>query len=145
MRAHCADFEKNMNVTELRVVLTVENYARAVAFYRDTLGLAEAADYSSPDGRVTLLEAGRATIEIADARQADFIDQVEAGRRVAGPIPFAFEVDDSAEVANRLAAAGATIMAGPTVTPWRDRNVRLDPPDGVQLTLFTVLGDAPIS
>jgi len=34
--------------------------------------------------------------------------------------------------------ASATIVGGPVVTPWNDRNVRLDPPEGVQLTLFTV-------
>jgi hypothetical protein len=49
-------------------------------------------------------------------------------------------VADSAETSQRLAAAGASIVAGPVVTPWNHRNVRLDPPEGVQLTLFTVLG-----
>lgn len=127
-----------MSVSQLRVVLTVDDYERALAFYRDALGLAAEADFSSADGRVTLLQAGRATIEIADTRQAEFIDSVEVGRRVAGPIRLAFEVDDSAELADRLAGAGATVVAGPVVTPWGDRNVRLDPPDGVQLTLFTV-------
>jgi catechol 2,3-dioxygenase-like lactoylglutathione lyase family enzyme len=128
-----------MSVSQLRVVLTVDHYERALAFYRDSLGLTVEADYSSPDGRVTLLQAGRATIEIADARQAAFIDQVEIGRRVAGPVRLAFEVEDSASMAVRLEAAGATLVAGPVVTPWRHRNVRLDPPEGVQLTLFTVL------
>jgi catechol 2,3-dioxygenase-like lactoylglutathione lyase family enzyme len=128
-----------MSVSQLRVVLTVDDYERAVAFYRDALGLTVEADFSSPDGRVTLLQAGRATIEIADTRQADYIDRVEVGRRVAGPIRLAFEVEDSAELSDRLAVAGAVIVAGPVITPWRDRNVRLDPPDGVQLTLFTVL------
>ena len=42
-------------------------------------------------------------------------------------------------MAARLEASGATLVAGPVVTPWRDRNVRLDPPEGIQLTLFTVL------
>jgi lactoylglutathione lyase len=128
-----------MSVSQLRVVLTVDDYERALAFYRDALGLTVEADFSSPDGRVTLLQAGRATIEIADVRQADFIDRVEVGRRVAGPVRFAFEVENSAALGQRLADAGATVVAGPIVTPWRDQNVRLDPPDGVQLTLFTVL------
>jgi lactoylglutathione lyase len=136
-----------MSVSQLRVVLTVDDYDRALAFYRDALGLAVEADFSSPDGRVTLLQAGRATIEIADANQAEFIDRVEVGRRVAGPVRLAFEVDDSASTAARLEAAGATLIAGPVVTPWGDRNARLDPADGVQLTLFTVhdqsTGDSP--
>jgi len=31
------------------------------------------------------------------------------------------------------------LIAGPVTTPWNDRNVRLQAPDGTQLTLFTVL------
>jgi lactoylglutathione lyase len=69
---------------------------------------------------VTLLQAGRATIEIADVRQAEFIDRVEVGRRVAGPVRLAFEVENSAALGQRLADAGATVVAGPIVTPWRD-------------------------
>jgi len=38
-----------------------------------------------------------------------------------------------------LERAGAERIAGPVVTPWKDRNVRLRAPDGLQLTLFTVL------
>nr|BFE83903.1 hypothetical protein GCM10020093_065040 [Planobispora longispora] len=84
-----------MTVRELRLVVTAADYEEALRFYRDTLGLPERAAYSSPDGRVTILEAGRATLEIADPAQAEFIDRVEVGRRVAGRIRVAFEVDDS--------------------------------------------------
>jgi hypothetical protein len=51
----------------------------------------------------------------------------------------ALEVADSAETAHRLVAGGAEALADPVVTPWRHRNVRLRAPDGMQLTLFTVL------
>jgi len=37
-----------------------------------------------------------------------------------------------------LTEAGAEHLGGPVETPWRDRNVRLRTPDGLQLTLFTV-------
>ena len=60
-----------------------------------------------------------------------------ARRRVAGPVRVAFQVADSGAKANTLEAAGATRIAGPVVTPWNDRNVRLEAPDGTQLTLFT--------
>ena len=56
----------------------------ALCFYRDVLGLAEQAAFASPDGRVTVLEAGRTTIELADPGHAAYIDEVEVGRRVAG-------------------------------------------------------------
>jgi lactoylglutathione lyase len=128
-------------VNELRLVVTVDDYEGALAFYRDALGLHEQAAYAAPNGgRVTLLDAGRATIELADAAQADFIDEVEVGRRVAGTIRVAFEVPDARAAAQRLAAAGAELIARPTRTPWNSLNARLTAPDGLQLTLFEELG-----
>ena len=64
---------------------------------------------------------------------------MEVGRRVAGHIRVAFEVDDSAATAEQLAAAGAKVLAGPTGTPWSSLNARLEGPAGLQLTLFTEL------
>jgi lactoylglutathione lyase len=127
-------------VTELRLVVTVDDYDAALAFYRDALGLHERAAYAAPNGgRVTLLDAGRATVELADAAQADFIDEVEVGRRVAGRIRVAFEVPDARQATARLSAAGADVIAEPTRTPWNSLNARLSDPDGLQLTLFEAL------
>jgi predicted enzyme related to lactoylglutathione lyase len=129
------------DVTELRLVLTVDDYDAALAFYRDALGLVEQAAYAAPNGgRVTLLAAGRATLELADAAQAEFIDEVEVGRRVAGTVRVAFQVPDSAAATERLSAAGADVIAAPTRTPWDSLNARLTAPDGLQLTLFEELG-----
>jgi lactoylglutathione lyase len=125
-----------MTVTELRVALTVDDFERAVALYRDALGLAQIADWSSARGRVVVLEAGRATLELVDEAQAGFVDEVEAGRRVAGVVRLAFAVDDGDAAAERLIAAGADAVAPPITTPWGDRNTRLRAPDGMQLTLF---------
>ena len=83
-------------VTEMRLVVTASDYEEALRFYRDVLGLPERAAYSSPGGRVTILEAGRATLELADPSHAAYIDEVEVGRRVAGHIRVAFAVADSA-------------------------------------------------
>ncbi len=124
-------------VREMRVVVTATDYVEAVHFYRDVLGLPELADYSSADGRVVLLGAGRATLEIVDPAQAEYIDRVEVGRRVAGHIRVALEVADSAPMARRLAANGATLLADATLTPWQSINARLEAPAGLQLTLFT--------
>ena len=63
-----------------------------------------------------LLDAGRATLELTDATHAAYIDEVEVGRRVAGPIRVAFEVDDSQAATDALVAAGATLIAPPTET-----------------------------
>ena len=69
--------------TEFRVALTVEDFDGALSFYRDALGLEQVADWSSDDGRVVLLAAGRAMLELFDEAQAKSIGR--AGRRVAGP------------------------------------------------------------
>jgi predicted enzyme related to lactoylglutathione lyase len=124
-------------VSELRLVVTTPDYDTALAFYRDTLGLREQAAFSSPDGRVTILAAGRATLELTDPGNAAFIDDVEVGRRVAGPIRVAFEVTDSVAVTDRLARAGAQVVAPPTRTPWGTVNARLDAPGDLHLTLFS--------
>ena len=124
-------------VTELRVALTVASFDEALAFYRDTLGLRQLADWSSGEGRVIVLEAGRATLELLDEAQAATVDRIEAGQRVSGPIRLALEVSDSESIAARLVAAGAEQVAQPVTTPWGDRNTRVRAPDGMQLTLFT--------
>ena len=130
-------------VRELRLVLTVEDFDAALALYRDALGLEQRYAWEADDGRVVILEAGVATLELADAAQAAKIDELEVGRRVAGPVRIALEVADSEEAATRLVEAGAELVAGPVVTPWRHRNVRLRVADGMQLTLFTALNERP--
>jgi catechol 2,3-dioxygenase-like lactoylglutathione lyase family enzyme len=121
---------------ELRLVLTVDDFDAAVALYRDALGMEELPVYASEGGRIALLDAGRATLELIDEAQAAAIDEIEVGRRVAGPVRIALQVADSAGMADRL---GLERIAGPTETPWRDLNVRLEGPAGVQLTLFQPL------
>ena len=124
----------------MRLVVTAADYDEAVRFYRDVLGLPERESYASPDGRVMILEAGRATLEIADPAQAEFIDRVEVGRRVAGHIRVAFEVADSRATTRAPGGGRATVIAEPTLTPWQTRQRPPRGPAGLQLTLFS---DAP--
>jgi methylmalonyl-CoA/ethylmalonyl-CoA epimerase len=125
------------SVRELRVALTVADFERAVAFYGGALGLVQLADWSSDEGRVVVFEAGRATLELLDERQAALVDSIEGGARVSDPVRLALQVRDSAEAARRLVAAGAIPVAPPVTTPWGDRNARVRAPGGTQLTLFT--------
>jgi catechol 2,3-dioxygenase-like lactoylglutathione lyase family enzyme len=129
-----------VSVRELRVCVTAEDYDDALRFYRDVLGLQEVAAFSGR-GRVTILDAGRATLELLEPEHAEFVDEVEVGRRVAGHVRLAFEVDDAREATARLAAAGAEVVAAPTRTPWSSLNARLEGPAGLQLTLFEELGE----
>jgi lactoylglutathione lyase len=128
-------------VRELRLAVTVEDYERALAFYRDALGLPVVESWDTPNGSGAILDAGRATLELLSVQQAELVDHVEVGERVAGPIRLALEVADSEQTAGELVAGGALLLAQPVVTPWSHRNVRLRAPDGMQLTLFTVLED----
>ena len=123
-------------VRQLRLVVTATDYDEAVHFYRDVLGLVERDAVQSPNGRVMILDAGQTTLEIAEPSTAEYIDQVEVGRRVAGHIRVAFEVTDAATVTAALADAGAEVLAEPRPTPFRSTNARLNGPAGLQLTLF---------
>jgi catechol 2,3-dioxygenase-like lactoylglutathione lyase family enzyme len=131
-------------VRQLRLVVEVEDFEAAVAFYRDALGLAEQAAFQGDgDARVTILHAGVATLELANPAQKRMIDDVEAGGRPSPRIRVAFEVDDTAATTDVLVAAGATLVAAPTITPWRSLNSRLDAPGDLQLTLFEEIDPAP--
>ncbi|RYB90167.1 VOC family protein [Nocardioides glacieisoli] len=128
------------DVQEFRITLTVDDFDAAVRLYRDALGLPEVADWSSDQGRVLLLDAGRATLELFDEAQAAMVDDLEVGRRVSAKVRFALQVPDADAAAASLVDAGATAVADPVLTPWGDRNARVAAPDGMQLTLFA-LGD----
>ena len=87
-----------------------------------------------------MLEMDNATLELFDERQAEVIDQLEAGKRVSGRVRFALQVPDLQSAMERLLAHGATLVHPPVTTPWCDYNVRLQDPDGMQVTLFQVSG-----
>ena len=132
-----------VRVAQLRLAVTAQDYEQALRFYRDVLGMGELGSFASPDGggHVTILDAGRATLELADPSYAAYIDEVEVGRRVAGPIRVALEVDDTAAATRAARDAGARLLAEPTTTPWNSSNARLQAPAGLQITLFAELGD----
>jgi len=124
-------------VLQLRLVVEAEDFDAAVAFYRDALGLPEQASFQGGgDARVVILDAGRATLELANPAQKRMIDDVEVGRQVAPALRVAFEVLDAPTVTADLVAAGASLVAPPVETPWRSLNARLDAPAGLQITVF---------
>jgi catechol 2,3-dioxygenase-like lactoylglutathione lyase family enzyme len=125
---------------QMRLVVEAEDYEAAVHLYRDVLGLPQEGAFAGPDGaHVTILGAGRATLELANPAQKRYIDQVEVGRPVAPKYRVAFEVTDGRRATELLVAAGAELIAEPTVTPWRSLNSRLNAAAGLQLTLFEEL------
>jgi predicted enzyme related to lactoylglutathione lyase len=135
------DHDGRGRVRQLRLVVEAEDFERAVRFYRDVLGLPEEEAFGGPgDARVVILDAGRATLEIANPAQKRMIDEVEVGRQVAPRLRVAFEVDDAEDVTRRLADAGADVLMPPIETPWRSLNARLEAPAGLQITVFQELG-----
>jgi predicted enzyme related to lactoylglutathione lyase/predicted kinase len=134
-----------VGVRQLRLVVAAEDYKEAVAFYRDALGLVEREAIAGPGGaHVTILDAGRATLEIADPTYAAYIDEVEVGRRVAGHVRVGFEVLDPQAVTAALESAGAAVVAAPVRTPWGSLNARLDGPGGLHLTVFSPEGEEEV-
>ncbi len=125
-------------VFELRVALTTSDYERLTKFYCDGLGLEPAAIWNNGQGRALVLEMGNATLELFDEAQAETIDQIEAGQRISGQIRFALKVTDLKAAMERLLIHGAILVHPPIITPWGDYNVRLQDPDGMQITLFQV-------
>ncbi len=136
-------------VRQLRLVVTADDHDAAVAFYRDALGLPELGAFTDPDGRVVILDAGRATLEITDPPHAAYVDRVEGVARGTGatsataPVPrvrVAFEVSDARGATRRLGAAGARVVAEPVRTPWDSLNGRLEAPADLEITVFQELG-----
>lgn len=128
-------------VRQLRVVVQASDFDEALAFYRDVLGMPQAEAYEAEGGaRVVILEAGRATLELANPAQVAFIDTVETEGGASDRIRLALEVDDTASVVERLTAADAELEASARVTPWRSLNARLRGAAGLQLTVFQELG-----
>lgn len=128
-------------VLQLRLVVEADDYDAALTFYRDVLGTpVEEAYEADGEARVTILGAGRATLELANPAQKRFIDEVEVGRQVAPHLRVAFEVADAEGVTRDLVDGGATLVAEPRETPWRSRNARLDAPAGLHVTVFQELG-----
>lgn len=125
---------------QMRLVVEVDDYDEAVRFYRDVLGAREELQVHGADGEtVTILDVGRATLELSNRAQVEMIDAVEVGRRVSPRLRVAFEVADAGAATDRLVDGGAELVAPPTRTPWNSLNARLEAPAGLQLTLFEEL------
>jgi catechol 2,3-dioxygenase-like lactoylglutathione lyase family enzyme len=129
--------EQGPGASELRVSITVADFERLRAFYRDTVGLTETQSWDV-HGHGVVFDVGRATLELIDEEHAAFVDDVEVGRPAAtGGIRLALAVPDAAEAAHRLAEGGAELLGEPHETPWGDVNARTRPPEGPQVTVFS--------
>ena len=84
--------QRTGRVLQMRLVVEAADYDEAVRFYRDVLGAGEELQIHGDEGeKVTILDVGRATLEISNPAQVDLIDRVEVGRRVSPHLRVAFE------------------------------------------------------
>jgi methylmalonyl-CoA/ethylmalonyl-CoA epimerase len=128
-----------------KCALPSSDYGCLVKFCFEGLGIEPAGVLEGDGGQAFMLERGQATLEIFDEKQAEVVDQIEVGKRVSGQVRFALHtcpggrcqgVPDLKSAMERLLANGAVLVHEPVVTPWGDTNVRLEDPDGMQVTLF---------
>jgi predicted enzyme related to lactoylglutathione lyase len=133
--------DEQTRVRQLRLVVEAEDFEEALVFFRDALGMPEQAAFEGDGGaRVAILDAGRATLELASPAQRRMIDDVEVGRQTGVRLRVAFEVDDTEARTERLVDAGAQLVAPAVETPWHSLNSRLEAPAGLTITLFQELG-----
>ena len=95
------------------ITLVVDDYDRAIAFYRDVLGLALVADTPLGGGKrwVAVAGAGGARLLLA---QADGDAQTAAiGNQTGGRVGFFLETDDFERDHARLVEAGVTFLEPP--------------------------------
>jgi lactoylglutathione lyase len=131
-------------ILQMRLIVRAHDYEEAVTFYRDVLGAGQELQVHSPDGeQVTILDVGRATLEISNPPQVELIDRVEVGSSVSPHLRVAFEVVDAEQTTAALVEAGATLIAPPTRTPWHSLNSRLHAPGDIQVTVFQELYHSP--
>jgi len=125
-------------VSELRIALTVDDYEKAIAFYRDGLGL-EPGDVWSGSGRAQVFGGGTAMLEIFDNDYAKYVDEMEVGEPSNGQVRFAVQVPDIEKALTRALEHGGKLVHEPVETPWKDLTARVQAPDGMQITLFQVV------
>jgi catechol 2,3-dioxygenase-like lactoylglutathione lyase family enzyme len=129
---------KKRNFRELRVCFAVDDLDAVRRLYGEGLGLPIVDDWQHPTGeRGILFAVCPASLEFFDRAQAAFADQHEVGRPISGPVTLRIEVESSIEeTMPLLLEAGWVQVADARRTPWNQRVLRMQAPDGLQLTLF---------
>ncbi|MBV5245182.1 VOC family protein [Mycolicibacterium sp. PAM1] len=122
-----------MEILASRVLFRPKDYARTVAFYRDSLGLAIAREYSGG----TVFYAGQTLIEIAGHG---------APPDGAPPFPGALwlQVRDLAATQEQLTQRGVTIAREARQEPWGLHEMHVADPDGISLIFVQVPDDHPL-
>jgi methylmalonyl-CoA/ethylmalonyl-CoA epimerase len=108
-----------------------------IKYYTETVGLNISKEWHEASGNGVILEAGKASLELIDKSHAARIDEIEVGKRVAGPVRLAFNIGahNIEKASEKWISGGATKLADIKQAPW-SKVIRLEDPSGMQLTLF---------
>jgi PhnB protein len=123
--------------------LIITNAAKAIEFYKETLGATEVTRLTTPDGRV-----GHAEIEIGDSRVMladEFPEWNARSPQTIGdsPVFIARYVEDVDTVVSRAVAAGAKLSQPVVNQFYGDRSGSITDPFGHRWTIATHIEDVP--
>jgi len=113
-----------------RVAMTtvlVDDYDRAIAFYRDALGLALLADTDMGGGKRWVVVSGPAGGRLLLARAVDEPQRAAMGRQAGGRVGFFMETDDFAADHARFVARGVQFREAPRHEAYGTVAVFADP------------------
>lgn len=118
-------------MTQFRFLFTSNRYEETVSFSTETMGLPVVRSWDD-SGRGTIIAAtGDSQIEIFEGETAPLLDNVA----------LAWEVVEVASLHTDLLDAGVSFDGPPVVQPWGHLNCTLEAPHGLNITLFSVVGD----
>jgi catechol 2,3-dioxygenase-like lactoylglutathione lyase family enzyme len=117
-------------MAEFRFVFTAADYDTTVAFYTEKMGLPVLRSWDD-HGRGTIISA-------AGEGQIEFFAGDESAETLSGAA-LAWEVEDIDDQYSRLVTAGVEFKQPPADQPWGHRNATLSAPQGLNITLFTVI------
>jgi lactoylglutathione lyase len=106
------------------VIWYVESLERAVAFYRDVIGLGVRIE---GDGYVEF-DLDNTKFSLFERSKLPELIGREGGTAPCGEIGFL--IDDVDAEADRLRGLGVELLTGPVDRPWRERTMHIADPDG---------------
>lgn len=120
-----------------RVAVVVRDQAKAVRWYRDTLGMTVRSQDPGTGYVELTLGRGAAGINLVEPRPSwgePYYSQSAA--RIGGPTGIAFQTDSVLALEQRLRNAGAGITDPPARQPWGGIALRFADPDGNEFLAF---------
>jgi uncharacterized glyoxalase superfamily protein PhnB len=127
-------------MTTLRPRLVVAGAARAIEFYGEVFGAEEVVRHEGPDGRIVHAELaiGAARLTLKDE------DDTDSAPTAGSPVLLTLTVDDADAVAERMVAAGGTVVF-PVADREEGRGGRLADPFGHLWIIFQGTEEDPLT